>query len=322
MEHTLPVSRTVDLGGPVHTLDYTGLLARDATPQEGAPPLVCVHGLGGSHANWYDLAPLLARTHRVHALDLAGFGRTPRAGRSASVRGNRELLDRFLDEVVGEPAVLVGNSMGASIGLLEAAEAPEKVAGLVLIGPALPRMRADRPNPALARQVALCAVPGLAPRVLARRKEKLGAEAWIDQTLALTTADATRVSPGMRSLAVELVGAAASDGDAAYLEAARSLGLLVARAAGYRAVIAGLDVPGLVIQGALDRLVPPAGVRQLAALQPGWPVHLLEGVGHVPQIEVPEQTAQLVLDWLGELDTGDGLGRPGRMAPERMAGAS
>ena len=298
MTRTAPVSGFVDLGGPVHHVDHGG--------PDGPAPLVCVHGLGGSHANWFDLAPLLARSRRVHALDLHGHGRTPRAGRSASVRANRELLDRFLDEVVGEPAVLVGNSMGATISLLEAAAAPEKVRGLVLIGPALPRLRSDRPHPALARQVALCAVPGLAPRVLARRKERLGAERYISEVLALTTADATRVSEGMRRLAVELLAsrAAGPDCDAAYTEAARSIGLLVARAASYRAVIAGLRTPALVIQGELDRLVPAAGVRQLAVLQPDWPVHVLPGVGHVPQIELPDLTAALMLDWLAGLDEG------------------
>ena len=299
MTRSAPHSRTVDLGGPVHHVDHGG-------PDIAAPPLVCVHGLGGSHANWYDLAPLLARTRRVHALDLAGHGRTPRAGRSASVRANRELLDRFLDEVVGEPAVLVGNSMGGTISMLEAAAAPDKVVAMALIGPALPRLRSDRPHPALARQVALCAVPGLAPRVLARRKERLGAERFVQETLRLTTADVSRVSEGMRRLAVELLlsGAAGPDCDAAYTEAARSLGLLVARAAPYRALIAGLRTPAMVLQGELDRLVPAAGVRQLAVLQPDWPVHVLPGVGHVPQIEVPELTAQLVLDWLDQLDAG------------------
>ena len=308
MSTPFPVSRTVDLGGPVHHVDHGG-------PASSAPPLVCVHGLGGSHANWYDLAPLLSRSHRVHALDLAGHGRTPRAGRSASVRGNRALLDRFLDEVVGEPAVLVGNSMGGSIALLEAAAALERVAGLVLIGPALPRMKAARPDPALARRVALCAVPGLAPRVLARRKERLGAERLIAETLELTTADVTRVSEGMRRLAVELLesGAAGPDVDAAYLEAARSLGLLVTRAAPYRALIAGLTTPGMVVQGELDRLVPAGGVAQLAALQPGWPVHVLPGVGHVPQIEVPEVTAGLITPWLASLGDSD---------TTRLAGAS
>ena len=138
----------------------------------------------------------------------------------------------------------------------------------------------------------------------------------IQETLELTTADATRVSPGMRRLAVELLEDRASgpDGEAAFLEAARSLAVLVTRAAAYRGTIASVQAPALVLQGTLDRLVPPAGVTQLAALQPGWQVELLEGVGHVPQIEVPERTASLVLPFLAAL--------PAASPDQRLAGAS
>ena len=108
------------------------------------------------------------------AVDLAGHGRTPRAGRSAAVRANAALLGRFLDEVVREPVVLLGNSMGAAISVLHAAARPEQVRGLALIGPALPRTRTDVPGRALAKQVALFAVPGLAERSLARRRNRLG----------------------------------------------------------------------------------------------------------------------------------------------------
>jgi pimeloyl-ACP methyl ester carboxylesterase len=110
----------------------------------------------------------------------------------------------------------------------------------------------------------------------------------------------------MRRLAVELLasGAAGPDCEAAFLEAARSVGLLVARAAEYRALIAGLTAPALVLQGAQDRLLPRSGLDQLAVLQPSWPVEVLDGVGHVPQIEIPERTADLVLGWLGRLRDG------------------
>lgn len=300
MTRSRPVPRYVELDGPVHYVDYAG----PAT----APPVVCVHGLNGSHANWHDLAPLLATSRRVLALDLAGHGRTPRAGRSASVAGNRELLGRFLAEVVGEPVVLLGNSMGAAIAMLQAAAAPDSVSGLVLLGPALPRARTHLPRPALARQVALCAVPRLGERALTRRRARVAPEQQVQETLRWTTADVSTVSTAMRELAVELAAARAAepDCDAAYVEAARSIGLLVARAATYRATIASIHAPALVLQGALDRLLPAAGVRQLQVLQPEWQVHVLPGVGHVPQIEQPERTAELVLAWLAEHEPASG----------------
>ena len=290
-----PGARTADLDGPVHYVEHLPL----GTPS-GAT-VVCVHGLGGSHANWHDLGPLLAAAgHRVLALDLAGHGRTPRAGRSASVRANRRLLHRFLVEVAGEPVVLLGNSMGGTLSVLEAAAHPEQVLGLVLIGPAAPRPRRELPDPALARQVALCAVPGVAERALARRRSRLGAEAVVLEQMLLTTADPERVSPAVRALAVDLVAsrAAGPDAEAAFLEAARSLVAVLSRPAVYRSKVAAVRAPVLVVHGELDRLVPVDCSRALVASRPDWALEVLDGVGHVPQIEVPERTASVVLSWL------------------------
>src|SRR2546430_1919938 len=130
-------SRTIDLDGPVHYADFGGT----------GPTLVLVHGLGGSHVNWLAVAPALARGARVLALDLAGFGRTPLGERSADVHANRVLLDRFLDAVAAAPAILIGNSMGGLLAMLEAARAPERVAGLVLVAAAASRRLAGlRPD--------------------------------------------------------------------------------------------------------------------------------------------------------------------------------
>src|SRR3954447_17417588 len=106
---SLPPSRWADLDGPVHYVDFGG-------PDDG-PLVVCVHGLGGSHANWLAIPPqpprprpglALARTCRVLALDLAGFGLTRGGTRHTTVRANTELLHRFIREVAGAPVVLVG----------------------------------------------------------------------------------------------------------------------------------------------------------------------------------------------------------------------
>ena len=291
----IPVQRTADLDGPFSWVDHGG--------PPGAPVVVAVHGLGGSHANWHDLAPLLTHAHRVLAVDLAGHGRTPRAGRSASVRANCQLLGRFVQEVVGEPVVLLGNSMGAAVSVLHAAARPEHVRGLALIGPALPRPRTAVPGRALAKQVALFAVPGVAERSLVRRRTRLGAEAFVEATLQLTCADASKVSPELRRLAVQLSEERANgpDGEQAFLEAARSLAVLVTRSSAYRELLASVATPGIVLQGRHDRLVPVSGVAQLTSLQPDWTLHLLDDVGHVPQIEAPRLTADLLLPWLSSL---------------------
>ena len=71
----------VDLGGLVHYVDHGG---------QGSP-LVLLHGLGGSRLNWMAVAPLLARSHRVFALEYIGHGLTPLAGRKANLAGHRRV---------------------------------------------------------------------------------------------------------------------------------------------------------------------------------------------------------------------------------------
>src|ERR1700712_3574453 len=110
-----------DLDGAVHWVDF-------GDPGTDRPPIVLVHGLGGSHLNWVSAAPELAKHTRVVAIDLLGFGLTPTAGRSGTVQANTAMLGWFLREVVGSPAVLVGNSMGGMISLLHTDADPDSVA--------------------------------------------------------------------------------------------------------------------------------------------------------------------------------------------------
>src|ERR1022692_3612 len=114
-------SRWIDLDGPVHYLDFGG-------PARG-PVIVCVHGLGGSAVNWSAIAPLLTGGYRMLAPDLAGHGLTQSLGRGADVAANRALLHRFIGSVSASPVILMGNSMGGMISLLEAGAAPDAVAG-------------------------------------------------------------------------------------------------------------------------------------------------------------------------------------------------
>src|ERR1051325_10013315 len=184
-------SLTLDLGGPVHVADFGGT----------GPTMVLVHGLGGSHVNWAAVGPALAAHARVLAPDLAGFGRTPLAGRSADVQANQALLDRMLDTIADGPVILVGNSMGGLLAMLEAASHPDKVAALVLVGPAQPRPRGLRGalpiwlDPAVAAMFTAYALPGVGERFLRWRADRLGPEGLVRQTLGFCCADADRPPP-------------------------------------------------------------------------------------------------------------------------------
>jgi len=234
------------------------------------------------------------------APDLAGHGLTRSMGRGATVAGNRVLLHRFVEAVPRAPVILMGNSMGGLISVLEASAAPDTVTGLVLIAPVLPIVPA-RPDPAVTAMLMAYATPGLGQLLMIRRR-RLSPEALVRSTLALCCNDPSRVPAG---IVAEHMAVARHR--AAYPEINRDLGLAARFAVGaagrglggpYRRVIRSVTAPVLLLHGERDRLVPVAAARAAARRNPGWMVRILPGLGHVPQLEAPQTIATAVRDWL------------------------
>lgn len=284
-------SRTADLGGPVHYVDFGG--------PDDAPAVVLVHGLGGSHLNWDLFAPLLTPHARVWAIDLPGFGRSEPGGRSTSVQSNVAVLQRFLDEVVGDPVVLIGNSMGGMISLLTAGERPDSVTGLVLLDPAVPGPRRAL-DPLVAVTFALYSLPFVGERFLWWRRTRQSALARVREMLSLCGVDPDALPPEVIDRSVTLLEEREDvEGmDQAFLAAARSLVRLLVDPRRYRRAMASIDDPVLLVHGDRDRLVPVAAARDIARRHPAWRYLELPGVGHVPQLQVPERLAPEVLDWM------------------------
>ncbi|WP_438856228.1 alpha/beta hydrolase [Agromyces sp. M3QZ16-3] len=109
----------------------------------GRPTYVLVHGIGMGHRYWSDLADELARDGRVLALDLPGFGDAPEPRETQTISETGAHLAALLEaECGGEPAVLVGHSMGTQVVAEAAAQRPGLVASVVLIAPTVnPRER-------------------------------------------------------------------------------------------------------------------------------------------------------------------------------------
>ena len=100
------------------------------------PPLVFVHGLSGSWPNWLEQLPVFAASHRVIALDLPGFGRSPMPTEPISISGYARMLDALLGELGVDAAAVVGNSMGGFVAAELAIAFPQRVERLVLVSPA------------------------------------------------------------------------------------------------------------------------------------------------------------------------------------------
>jgi pimeloyl-ACP methyl ester carboxylesterase len=281
-----------DLDGPTHYLDFGGAAK--------APLVLAVHGLGGAAWNWLAVAPLLASRCRVLAVDLAGHGLSPAAGRSTSVRANRRLLERFIREVVQEPVVLMGNSMGGLISLLQTAVTPDEIEGLVLVDPALPRPLLSAVDPRVAMQFAVVALPGLGEAAMARRRRSQPIRDQVYDTLKMCTVDINRVpseviEEGIRSIETRKPGEfAASD----ILVAGRSLLRIMSRPAVLRRRFRSIAGPVLLIHGDRDRLVSIKVARAIAREFPDWRFEIANDIGHVPMLEAPQWTADTVFDWL------------------------
>ncbi|MGI5130217.1 alpha/beta fold hydrolase [Pseudonocardia sp. CA-107938] len=289
-----PRARFVDLGGPVHHQVHPG--------PAGSPPMVLVHGLGGSHLNWSLVASGLAEHSTAWTVDLPGFGGTEPEGRSTTVDANAGLLVRFVREVVGEPVVLVGNSMGGMVSILATAAAPDLVRGLVLVDPSVPPAGIYGVDPVVTAAFVAGAMPGFGARALAARRRRLGSRGMTVASLRLCGVEPHQVPAELLDRSAALVDARRDPYgmDRAFVTAARSLVLVNARPRRYWAAMAGIRVPVLLMQGTLDRLVPVASARAVARRNPTWQYVELPGVGHVPQLHVPERFVDIVGTWFDE----------------------
>ncbi len=284
--------RTLPLDVPLHVADFGG----------AGRPIVLVHGLGGSHVNWISVGDTLTPHGHVVAIDLIGHGYTPRDGAEATVPQHRELLEHYLQRL-DQPAVLVGNSMGGFLALTVAASAPRLVAGLVLVGAALPREHVVPRDPLIAGLFGLYLIPGLARRFLRARDRRLGPEGVVKEVLDLCTVDAARIDDQAWDAHVQMARERywMSASRRSFLQSTRSLTpRLVSRK---RAVdmIAEIEAPALIVHGDRDRLVPVEVARHLAEQRPDWQLEVIDDIGHVPQLEAPDRFLEVVGPWLEQL---------------------
>ncbi|MGQ9870186.1 alpha/beta fold hydrolase [Leptodesmis sp.] len=102
------------------------------------PPLLLIHGFGASTDHWRKNVAGLSQDFEVWAIDLLGFGRSAKPEIPYSGDVWRDQLHDFITEVIGQPVVLAGNSLGGYAALCVAAQRPQSAVGLVLINSAGP----------------------------------------------------------------------------------------------------------------------------------------------------------------------------------------
>lgn len=279
-------------------------------PTAAPPPLICLHGFGASGRHWRHNLGVWGQSRPVYALDLLGFGASQKAAAPYSPGFWAELVTDFCRDLVGQPSVLVGNSLGSVVAMTVAHQQPQWVRGLVWINlpdssvavPSLPP-RLDRLSQKLQRwsqpiaQGIQWAVTGpwlINPILALARSPQV-----LYPALASAYGDPTAVDEELRSI----VRDPAYDRHAAQALRfmTRGMGHLPA-ASRAKQVIPQLQVPILLLWGQNDRLVPPFLGPACAALNPRIQFITVEGGGHCLQDECPDRVNGWVLDWLQALD--------------------
>jgi len=262
--------------------DGTTLSALLAGPPDATETIVFLHGLGGSTSTWASVLGAFAETYRIAAVDLPGHGASDKPAPDAtdySVAGIATRVGELLEKLELVPAVLIGHSLGGATALQLALDRPKLVRALALVNSA-----------ALGTEIngeLLDRVESVPSRDEARRLLELFfqdrrfiLERGIDEM------DAARNAPGADA-AVKAIA------ESAFTRRGQNL-VLTDR-------LGELEVPLLVIWGELDRVIPSThAVAALAAQPTAW-VEIMEGVGHVPQVEAAPAFAAIVNRWLASL---------------------
>jgi pimeloyl-ACP methyl ester carboxylesterase len=249
------------------------------------PPLVMIHGLVGSSRQWHENIEALAAIRTVYAPDSANMGESERRiGVDPGIDAQVARIIAWMDAVGIPAADFVGHSHGSAILIVLAARHPERVRRLALFCP--PNSYCDLGGP----QVRFYAtwLGGL----FARRIIPLMPRFMWRRSLARVYGDPTRMTE------------AAFEGSIAGLDRATIIHIVdVMR--GWQADMAQVDasLPALdpsrtaLFWGDLDRAVSILSGRKLAEMF-GFPLIVIEGTGHLPFLERPEETNKVLLRWL------------------------
>jgi pimeloyl-ACP methyl ester carboxylesterase len=275
------------------------------------PDVLLLHGLGSTRASLFETAAELSSQYRVHAPDLPGFGSSckPALG-SYNAGWFAQIMLGLMDELGIDRGHVVGNSMGGRIGIELGLIAPDRVRALGLLCPSVawvkrglhPVVRLLRPE------------FGLLPHGFRRSLVASQFQSFFYNPEAIDPAVSDLVVDEFRRI-YHTAGARF-----AFLASARNIYLEAPFGHdGFYPRLAGLKPPALFVWGSHDPLVPAAFSRQVRRWLPGAEQVTLDLCGHVPQVERPEETNELLLRFFARAEQAEARGGSG---PRSRRGAS
>ncbi len=248
------------------------------------PPLVCLHGFTDTWRTWELVLPALERRHDVLAVTLAGHAGGPALDERVNARvALADSVERAMDEAGFETADIAGNSLGGYVSLELAARG--RARSVVALAPAGGWAEGDDSLHKTLRfftmmqELTRQAAPH-ADAIVASRDGRRRATEYIATNFEHIPS---------RLIAHQIRGAAGCDGAAALIECADR--------EGYPIEAEKVTCPVRIVWGMADRILPwpAAALRYRDHLFPNADWVELDGVGHCPQLDVPVETAQLIV---------------------------
>ena len=252
--------------------------------QGAGPPLLLVHGLGGSWRSWITILPALCESREIVALDLPGHGDTPAAAGSDTFSGLADSVERFIDERGLDGIDIVGSSVGARIALEMARRG--RVGATIALDPGGFWRGWERTYFRATLTVSIRLVRGLGPVLPSLSRSAVGRSMLLAQLSARPwKLDSEIVATELKSFA-----------------ATKTFDALVhdlATAPEQKGPAAETSRPVIIGWGRQDRLCLPRQAARAQAAFPSARLHWFETCGHFPMWDQPEETVRLILDETG-----------------------
>ena len=258
-----------EAGANYEFLEIDGQRVRYLRMGEGANNIVLIHGFGGDLDGWMMNQGALSANSSVYALDLPGHGQSSKSVGDASVSGMAAVVAKLMDALGLDSAHLVGHSLGGAIALQVALDHGAKVSALSLIGSAGlgPEINGDY----------------LSGFVSAESRRE------IKPLLQQLVGDPKLIN---RNLIDDILKFKRLDGVTEALSAIKD-GFLNGgnQSVDLRANLESLSIPVQVIWGSLDKIIP---VSHTEALPSNVQVHVIDGFGHLVQLEAAAEVNKLL----------------------------
>ena len=279
------------IGGEDGGFDWRGRRISFTKRGEG-PPILLVHGVHAAawSYEWHDNVDYLARTNTVYTIDLLGFGRSDRPAIRYSARLYISLISDFVDQVIGDPCVLVGTSLSGAYAIVLGARDPQRFPAVALISPTgLVRLNQRSGIVSEAGQLAV-----YAPVVGTAMFNALVSRRSIRHYLEKTYADDSIVTDEL----VEIYYWTSHQRGARHAPAAFISGHLNLDV---RLALRRLSQPALLIWGEEGTAAPMEESRSFRTLKPDLEMALLSPAGDLPHDERPDDFNVILSTWLNRL---------------------